>query len=409
MTSIFKTLTSALALLLCTGAAIAEDSKQINFVAIGDSGYEGSWYDFFGSWPGVRDQSWAPGKTGLPTMAAMMRTYCESKPCEFGIMLGDNIYPDGVEGLDAEDDQARFDEVFVKPFTPMLTVNPDFRIYPTLGNHDWRGKRAGAASQIEFLKNTPPFAMKDVFYSAIPKGMEGDIELFIVDTEIILSQHQIYKDKLDDAGREMRTEGDFEKPITHTLPLTDGEKNQLIWLKHALDASTAKWKIIVAHHPLWSSGSTKFEQAHVIRRELLPIICGRADAYFAGHEHTSEVHSDSCETVMPEGEAKPLLHVISGAFSKSRLVNPGFKAYQDRTYPQLNSQFAVGKQPEGSEHEYMQTWGFAHITLEGDAATVRMVTHIEDEPVPTDITPVFECTFTKGVGFPAGGCGNSAE
>ena len=76
------------------------------------------------------------------------------------------------------------------------------------------------------------------------------------------------------------TEGEFEDPITHTLPLTDGEKNQLLWLKHALDASTARWKIIVAHHPLWSSGSTKFEQAHVIRRELLPIICGRADAYF---------------------------------------------------------------------------------------------------------------------------------
>ena len=107
---------------------------------------------------------------------------------------------------------------------------------------------------------------------------------------------------------------------------------------------------------------------------------------------------------MAEGEAKPLLHVVSGAFSKSRLVHAGFKAYQDRTYPQLSSQFAVGKQPEGSEHAYKQTWGFAHVTLQGDTATVRMITHIEDEPVPGEVTPVFECSFTKGVGFPAGGC-----
>ena len=138
MTRMIKTLASAftlsLGLALTPHSSSAEDEKQIHFVAIGDSGYEGEWYDFIGTWPGIRNRSWAPGQTGLYTMAAMMRSYCEGQPCDFGVMLGDNIYPNGVAGLDADDDQARFDEVFVRPFTPMLTVNPDFRIYPALGN-----------------------------------------------------------------------------------------------------------------------------------------------------------------------------------------------------------------------------------------------------------------------------------
>ena len=156
---------------------------------------------------------------------------------------------------------------------------------------------------------------------------------------------------------------------------------------------------MTGHHPMWSSGSTKFEQAHALKEILLPVLCGSADAYFAGHEHTLEVHADTCHTVMAEGDAKPLLQVVSGAFSKSRPLHPGFMAYQAKTYPQLTTAFTAGKVPEGSPHQFKQGWGFVHLSLLGDKATVRIIRHIEDTSVPAEIKPSATCIFTKGIGF----------
>jgi tartrate-resistant acid phosphatase type 5 len=384
--------------------AEAIEAPSVSFIAVGDTGYEGSWFDFFGSWYGVRGQHWAPGRTGLLEMAEITQNYCKANPCDFGVMAGDNIYPDGVAGEDAEEDQVRYTEVFEKPFAPLLDGNSDFRIFPAMGNHDWRGKRKGATAQLAYLRKTPPFDMRDFFYKATPANSHGLADIFVIDTEMMLSQLTVYDHHLKDDGSEARDLEDKSDAGKNTRPLMDAEQKQREWLTEALKASTAKWKIVVAHHPLWSSGSTKFEQAHALRKYLLPTLCENADAYIAGHEHTMEVHADSCETVMPEGEAKPLLHVVSGAFSKSRLLNPAFKAYQDKRYPQLHSVYTVGKRPEGSQQQYMQTWGFAHLTLKGDTATVRMITHIEDEALPTEIKPVFECEFIRGTGFPDTGC-----
>jgi len=380
-----------------------ESGPSIDFIALGDSGYETPWFSFFGSWYGVRATHWAPGESGLPVMGPMLTNYCKANNCDFAVMLGDNIYPDGVEGIDAEDDMERFRDVFATPFAPLLEHDPEFRIFPTLGNHDWRGKRKGATAQLEYLKTTPPFDMKGLFYSVKPEGTNGLVEVFVIDTEMLLSTQTVYEHNLNDDGSEDRNTEEIDDVGKHVGPLSDTEKNQLGWLKEALAASTAQWKIVTGHHPLWSSGSTKFEQAHALRRVLLPVLCGAADAYFAGHEHTLEVHADTCETTVPEGEAKPLLQVVSGAFSKSRPLHPEFMAYQAKTYPQLKTALTIGKIPEDASHQYKQTWGFAHISLLGDKATVRIVSHIEDTEISADVQPTTTCIFTKGIGF-ASGC-----
>ncbi len=377
---------------------------SIDFIAVGDTGYETPWFSFFGSWYGIRGTHWAPGESGLPIMAPLLQNYCKNNACQFGLMLGDNIYPDGVEGEDASEDQERFEDVFIKPFTPLLAKNPNFRIFPALGNHDWRGKRRGAAAQLAFLKSTPPFEMQGLFYSVKPKDTNGLLEVFVVDTEMLLSTTTVYKANLNKDGSEARDMSEIDHVGKNIGALSGTEKNQLSWLKDALEASSASWKIVVGHHPLWSSGSTKFEQAHALRRILLPVLCGRADAYFAGHEHTEEIHADSCETILPKGEAKPLLHVVSGAFAKSRPLHPGFMAYQAKSYPQLNTVFASGKVPEGAPDQFKQTWGFAHVSLLGDTATIQIISQIEDRDIPANIHPAVTCIFTKGTGFKPGAC-----
>ena len=41
-----------------------------------------------------------------------MAEYCKTSKCEFGIQLGDNIYPDGADANDGKDDQQRMKDLF---------------------------------------------------------------------------------------------------------------------------------------------------------------------------------------------------------------------------------------------------------------------------------------------------------
>jgi hypothetical protein len=53
---------------------------------------------------------------------------------------------------------------------------------------------------------------------------------------------------------------------------------------------------------------------------------------------------------------------VSGAASKHRPVNSAFMRHQEARYPQLQSLFAEGL-----------LWGFAHLEIVGDEATVRLL------------------------------------
>jgi len=144
----------------------------------------------------------------------------------------------------------------------------------------------------------------------------------------------------------------------NALPTSIAEKQQLVWLRAALASSSAKWKLVLAHHPLWESKGSKFKQAEALREMLLPILCGQADAYFAGHQHTLEVHEDNCAA---QGTgSKPLLHIVSGAASKARKINKKFSKWQSATHSQLSNHWAKGK-----------VAGFMYVVLEGDNIDVR--------------------------------------
>jgi hypothetical protein len=139
------------------------------------------------------------------------------------------------------------------------------------------------------------------------------------------------------------------------------------WLERSLAESPARWKIVIGHHPLWSSAGSKFQQARALRRIILPALCRHADLYLAGHEHTLELHTDSCKDV-PEARGRPpLAEVLSGAAAKQRPLNTAFAGHQVRNNSELTSVWTRGL-----------IWGFAHVTLERDEAIVRMVSTPDD-------------------------------
>ena len=323
--------------------------------------------------------------SGMDPVAASMKSYCKAASCKFGIMLGDNIYPDGATlGADGHDDTLRFDRLFTQPYSKLGQGVENFRIYVTLGNHDWRTSRAGALAQLHFMETTPPFYMDGLFYKVSPPSGGGEIELFVVHTTLMLGGETVKATELNADGSERVTD-EIEEFEPWTAPANEGERNMVSWLEKALRESNARWKFVVGHHPIWSTGGSKFEQARVLRKLLLPSLCRYADAYFVGHEHTLEVHEDSCESVFGSAKARPLVEVLSGAAAKQRGVNSAFQAFQSATNPTNTTLFTKG-----------MIWGFAHMQVNGDQARVTLLT--TPESGDGEAVEVFSHEFSRRSG-----------
>lgn len=382
---------SILLLAACTDQTPPQEQKAaLSFLAFGDSGYH---YDYpkkkvadnpvtLEQYLANEKQDWLedhkpeaefkapptytmPGTdyvveaSGAVPVAKAMQAYCESKPCEFAIMLGDNIYPDGADGSAA--DKVRFEKIFDQPYKDLGGNQPGFKMWAAFGNHDWKTSRAGRDAQLKYaLREDTKLTMKD---DGIYSFKKGDAEFFVIDTNMLLAGLTVYDDNLNPDGSEGARE-ELDTPEAWEFPNAE-DKKQLQWLKDALKNSTAKWKIVYGHHTLWSSGGSKYEQAHALRALLMPTLCEYADMYFAGHEHDLEAHSHSCEPEL--GQANPLPLIISGAGAKQRSIHSKFQAFQEKAYPDYQALWMKG-----------MTWGFSYVELFDDSAKVTMITTPND-------------------------------
>ncbi|MGH9176447.1 MAG: metallophosphoesterase, partial [Vicinamibacterales bacterium] len=167
-------------------------------------------------------------------VAAQMVRFRESFPYRFVLMLGDNIY----EGPATADDYRR---KFEEPYRVLLDAG--VRFYAVLGNHD-------DPRQVAYA----PFNMNgERYYTFSPPvdvvtKIATRVEFFAIDSSSL-------------------------------------DRQQLQWLDERLGASTAEWKIVMLHHPLYTSGRySRSSRAH--RWALEPMFVRHGvDAVFSGHEH----------------------------------------------------------------------------------------------------------------------------
>ena len=177
------------------------------------------------------------GNSHQRAVGAQMGAVHQRDPVDLVILGGDNIYAtsswdDGhLDGIEA---------TFNRPYRELIAAKVPF--YAVLGNHDIR--TANGDPQVAFK----PFGMKARWYSV----RQGPVELFMLDTNTNASwQHQ--------------------------LP----------WLKAALSASTAPWKVVVGHHPIYSAGLYGDDPSLIAR--LTPLFKRYGvQLYINGHEHDYE-------------------------------------------------------------------------------------------------------------------------
>jgi hypothetical protein len=161
-------------------------------------------------------------------VANQMERYWSVVKFDFVTMDGDNIYG----GHSPRDFQLKFEE----PYKPLLDENVKF--YASLGNHD--------DPQIEI--NYKPYSMDGNRYYTFQKK---NVQFFVLDSNYMTPQ-------------------------------------QLSWLEDKLKSSTAEWKIVYFHHPLFTCA--KYHGPDVdLRNELMPLFTKYGvNAVWSGHEHVYE-------------------------------------------------------------------------------------------------------------------------
>jgi acid phosphatase len=188
------------------------------------------------------------------------------------VLDGRHFYEDGVSSTV----DPRWDENFEHAFVgPHLAV--PFR--PALGNHDHVGN---VQAQVEYSALSTRWRMPGQYYSFVePAGADTQAEFFVLDTEAIR--------RLDKSSPE-----------------------QLRWFEDKLTRSTARWKIVIGHHPVCSSGAHG-GIGRVQDALLGPLEKHGVALYLSGHDHDLEALPSS----------KGFLQVVSGAGSSTRAMSWG--------------------------------------------------------------------------------------
>ena len=172
------------------------------------------------------------GDANQRAVGAQMAAVHRRQPVDLVLLAGDNIYPSG--------DIRLVGKTFEEPYAALLAAKVPF--HAVLGNHDIRTENGNP--QIAYR----PYGMKGRFYSV----RKGDVEFFMLDTN-------------------------------GNAPWSQ----QLSWFRSALAASKAPWKVVVGHHPIYSSGL--YGNNPELRAKLSSLMQRHGvQLYINGHEHNYE-------------------------------------------------------------------------------------------------------------------------
>jgi 3',5'-cyclic AMP phosphodiesterase CpdA len=148
------------------------------------------------------------------------------------LLGGDNIYPSG--------DLALVESTFLRPYAELLKARVPF--HAVLGNHDIR--TANGEPQVSYA----PFGMKGRYHAL----RRGPVEFFLLDTN---------------------GNADWQRQIS--------------WLRGALARSRAPWKVVVGHHPIYSSGFYG-NDPHLAAKLTGLMQRHGVQLYINGHDHNYE-------------------------------------------------------------------------------------------------------------------------
>lgn len=221
----------------------------------------------------------------------------------FVVSAGDNFYPAGVTSTADDHWRRSFEDVY----TAQALQIPWFA---ALGNHDYRGD---VQAQIDYSRLSQRWRMPSRYFKVAGADFGAAfVDLFVIDTSAIVDGHN-YDELLQQLarGRRARHEG----------------ARQLAWLDQALAESSARWKIVVGHHPVYSGGHGDSPR---LVETLPPMLKAHGvQLYINGHDHSLQhIHRDGVDYLCTGSgaEANDALRAVEG--TRYAASTPGFATFR---------------------------------------------------------------------------------
>jgi tartrate-resistant acid phosphatase type 5 len=268
---------------------INKDKHALRFFAIGDWGRNGGYHQ--------------------KDVAEQMNKMGDHFKPSFIISTGDNFYPNGVPSITDKQWKTSFEDIY-------SGAHLQCPWYLVLGNHDYRGT---PQAEIEYTKKQGRWRMPARYYTVTEKVNDStDARFIFLDTNpLVIRNHGYYSD----------------------MALQDTVQ-QLRWLDSVLVHAKEQWKIVVAHHPIYSSNPRHGNSERLIVLLKPKLEKYGVQLYLSGHDH-------DLQHQQPKGTVD---YVVSGAGSQTR-----------RTSEHLTTKFS------------RQVSGFAAIALTSDSLHLNFI------------------------------------
>lgn len=196
------------------------------------------------------------GREGTPSQAlvadAMAHVASESMGVDLVVSVGDNFYEEGLSDAN--------DPLFARSFSNVYNHSslqniPWAAVY---GNHDWI--KSGTS---QLTNNNSSLKQRDSRWNMPAREFTwrvgDDLEFFMYDTSPWVQDYR-GGDFFDFRGNVVNdTSADADD-------WANFEQQQLQWLEQALQASDAKFRVVVGHHPVYSNS-----ESHGDTKELLAV------------------------------------------------------------------------------------------------------------------------------------------
>ena len=206
-------------------------------------------FSVFGDW----------GRGGTNNQAEVARVMALKHVGSFIISAGDNHQVAGVRSVSDPLWMLNFESIYNDQ-----SLMVDW--YAALGNHDYKGE---VQAEIDYTKISRRWNMPDRYY-ALHKKISDSIfaDFYIIDTSPFQSAYYT-SDEHHVAGQDTA--------------------KQMRWIDSCLSYSKSRWKIVVGHHPVYSSGSSHGKETGDMQARFAALFEKKGiDAYFCGHDHDFE-------------------------------------------------------------------------------------------------------------------------
>lgn len=221
-----------------------------------------------------------PNAGAQRAVASAMGDVAAQMHAGFVISTGDNFYHGGVDSVGDPQWRETFESVYSAPSlqTPW---------YAVLGNHDYDGS---PGAEVAYTRESSRWRMPSRYFREdmnLPDGSRATF--FFLDTTPITMLSGV---------RDAVPQADF------------GARDQLMWLERVLASCTSDWKIVVGHHPIFSSG--RHGPSATLAHHVRPLLERYGvQAYFNGHDHDLE-----------HLQFNGVDYICSGSGSETRDVHP---------------------------------------------------------------------------------------